>query len=140
MMNDAGQDSSFIIHNSSLNMRFCLALDLKPDPALIAEYEAYHRAVWPEILESIRSAGISALEIYRVENRLFMILEAGDGFSFEQKAGMDAANPKVQEWETLMWRYHRHYRRPGRGEVGVDGADISIAGWREPLLIIEDCW
>ncbi len=87
--------------------RYCLALDLKPDPALIAEYEAWHRAVWPEILDSIRGAGIERLEIFRVENRLFMILEARDDFSFEQKAAMDAANPKVQEWETLMWRYQQ---------------------------------
>lgn len=86
---------------------FCLALDLKPDPALIAEYEAQHRAVWPEILDSIRAAGIGRLEIYRVENRLFMILEADDNFSFEKKAALDAANPRVQEWETLMWRYQQ---------------------------------
>lgn len=95
--------------------RFCLALDLKPDPALIAEYEAHHRAVWPEILESLRKAGIENLEIYRVENRLFMVLEAGDDFSFEKKAKLDAADPKVQEWETLMWKYQQALptARPG---------------------------
>jgi L-rhamnose mutarotase len=96
-------------------MRYCLALDLQPDPTLIAEYEAMHRAVWPEILESIRDSGIVHLEIYRIENRLFMILEAGDDFSFEKKAAADAANPKVQEWENLMWRYQKALptARPG---------------------------
>jgi L-rhamnose mutarotase len=95
--------------------RYCLALDLKPDPALIAEYEAHHRAVWPEVLDSVRAAGIKQLEIYRVGNRLFMVLEADDDFSFEQKAALDAANPKVQEWETLMWRYQQALpiARPG---------------------------
>ncbi len=95
--------------------RYCLALDLKPDPALIAEYEAHHRAVWPEILDSIRAAGIEHLEIYRVGNRLFMVIEADDNFSFEQKAALDAANPKVQEWEMLMWRYQQALpnARPG---------------------------
>lgn len=87
--------------------RFCLALDLKPDPALIAEYEAYHRAVWPEIIQSIRDAGIESLEIYRLGQRLFMVLEADDAFSFDNKAKADAANAKVQEWETLMWRYQQ---------------------------------
>ena len=87
--------------------RYCLALDLKNDPRLIAAYEAHHLAVWPEILDSIRDAGIKSLEIYRVENRLFMILEAEDDFSFEAKASMDAANPRVQEWETLMWKYQQ---------------------------------
>lgn len=87
--------------------RFCLALDLKNDPALIAEYEAHHRAVWPEILDSIRAAGVGQLEIYRIENRLFMILDANDDFSFEKKAALDAANPKVRAWETLMWKYQQ---------------------------------
>jgi L-rhamnose mutarotase len=87
--------------------RHCLALDLKNDPQLIGEYESYHRKVWPEIIQSIRSAGISRLDIYRVQNRLFMILEADDQFSFEKKAASDAANPKVQEWETLMWKFQQ---------------------------------
>ncbi len=87
--------------------RFCLTLDLKPDPELIAAYEAYHRAVWPEIIESIRAAGITQLEIYRRETRLFMILEADDDFTFDKKSEMDAQNPKVQEWETLMWKYQQ---------------------------------
>lgn len=97
-----------IIHSSPHSMkRHCLTLDLKDDPTLIAEYEAYHRAVWPDILESIRNAGITGMEIYRLGNRLFMIMETTDDFSFEQKAAMDAANPKVQEWEELMWRFQQ---------------------------------
>lgn len=87
--------------------RYCLALDLKPDPALIAAYEEHHRAVWPEILESIRNSGIQSMEIYRTGNRLFMIMETADDFSFEKKAAADKANQKVQEWEELMWNYQQ---------------------------------
>ena len=87
--------------------RFCFALDLKDDAGLIAEYEAFHKAVWPEILDSITSAGIDELEIYRIENRLFMIMETTQDFSFEKKSTMDAANAKVQEWENLMWQYQQ---------------------------------
>ena len=75
-------------------MRYCLALDLKDDPQLIAAYDEYHQAVWPEVIESIKSSGIQALEIYRVANRLFMIIEANSDFSFEQKAAMDAKKSK----------------------------------------------
>ena len=85
--------------------RYCLALDLKEDPTLIAAYEDYHASVWPEIIASIKEAGIKALEIYRVANRLFMIIEAGDDFSFEKKAALDMANPKVQEWEAFLGQY-----------------------------------
>jgi L-rhamnose mutarotase len=87
--------------------RHCLALDLVNDRVLIAEYEAYHRAVWPEILASIRNAGIADMEIYRVDNRLFMIMEVTDSFNFEQKAAADATNEKVQDWEKLMWKYQQ---------------------------------
>ena len=86
-------------------MRYCLALDLVNDAALIAEYEKYHQQVWPEIVDSIRSSGIEVLDIYRTGNRLFMIIEAGPEFSFEMKGKADAANPKVQEWERLMWKF-----------------------------------
>ncbi len=85
--------------------RYCLALDLKDDPALIAEYEAWHRKVSAAIKESILSAGILDMEIYRLGNRLFMIMETDDNFSFEKKAATDASNPAVQEWEKLMWKY-----------------------------------
>lgn len=88
-------------------MRYCLALDLKDDPALIAEYERYHERIWPEIEDSIRQSGITDLEIYRVGNRLLMIMETDETFSFDAKSAADAANPKVQEWETLMWRYQQ---------------------------------
>src|SRR5262245_50347825 len=86
-------------------MRYCLALDLHSDPALIGEYENWHREVWPEIKASILDGGITQMEIYRLENRLFMIMETGPEFSFEKKAAMDAANPAVQKWEQLMWKY-----------------------------------
>ena len=88
-------------------IRHCLALDLKDDAALIAEYEAYHREVWPEIKKSILDSGIVNMEIYRIMNRLFMIMEVNDSFSFEKKGAADAANPKVQEWEALMWKYQQ---------------------------------
>jgi len=87
--------------------RYCLALDLKDDPKLIAEYEAYHRAVWPEVLQSIEAAGIVDMEIYRYGNRLFMVMEVAPHFTFEAKAAADAGNESVQAWETLMWNYQQ---------------------------------
>jgi L-rhamnose mutarotase len=90
-----------------MSRRYCLALDLKDDPALIAEYEAHHRAVWPEVLESLGAAGILSMEIYRLQNRLFMVMDVDDAFAFERKAEADAANARVQAWEALMWRFQR---------------------------------
>ncbi len=86
---------------------FCLTLDLRDDPRLIEAYEAHHRQVWPEVLESIKNSGISKMEIYRFGHRLFMRIEAGDDFSFSRKAAMDESNTKVQQWEELMWNYQQ---------------------------------
>lgn len=101
---------------------YCLACDLKDDPALVAEYEAYHRAVWPEIKKSITDAGITEMQIFRTGNRLFMIMETSDSFSFANKAAMDAGNPKVDEWERLMWKYQQGlpFAKPGEKWVLMD--------------------
>lgn len=95
--------------------RYCLALDLKDDPALIAEYEVYHRKIWPEIERGIKDSGIESMEIYRTGNRLFMIMETLDNFSFDKKSIADATSVKVQEWEQLMWKYQQAlpHARPG---------------------------
>ena len=99
--------------------RYCLAVDLKDDVKLIAEYEQYHQLIWPEIKASIQDGGIINMEIYRVENHLFMIMETTADFSFEQKSAMDASNTKVQEWEELMWKYQQALPTAKKGEKWV---------------------
>ncbi len=100
-------------------IRHCLALDLVDDPVLIKEYEVMHQNVWPEIKASIADAGVSDMEIYRFGNRLFMVMEVSDDFSFDNKAAMDADNPKVQEWEKLMWKYQQAIKGSKPGEKWV---------------------
>lgn len=87
--------------------KYCFALDLVDDVDLIAGYKKYHAEVWPEIIKSIKDAGVEDLEIYCIGNRLFMIMKVNEDFSFEQKAAADASNTVVQEWEELMWKYQQ---------------------------------
>jgi L-rhamnose mutarotase len=96
--------------------KFCLALDLKNDTVLIAAYEKYHVDVWPEIIESIKVSGILDMEIYRIENRLFMIMETTDDFSFDKKNTLDKDNLKVQQWEELMWLFQQSLPTAKPGE------------------------
>jgi L-rhamnose mutarotase len=105
-----------------MNKRYCLALDLKNDPALIAEYEEWHRKVWPEILKSIKDSGIRGMEIYRTGNRMFMIMDTTPDFSFEKKGAADAGNAKVQEWEELMWKFQQPLpgSKPGEKWILMD--------------------
>jgi L-rhamnose mutarotase len=99
--------------------KYCLTLDLKDDPALITEYEKHHIAIWPEIHQSITASGITNMEIYRYDTRLFMIMETDETFSFEKKGAADAVNPKVQEWEDLMWKYQQPLKNALKGEKWV---------------------
>ncbi len=96
--------------------RFCLTLNLKNDPQLIKEYEEYHKVVWPEIIRSIKDAGIDNMEIYRCGTSLFMIMEVNDDFSFEKKQEADLHNEKVQQWEKLMWKYQQPLKNFLKGE------------------------
>jgi L-rhamnose mutarotase len=96
--------------------RYCLTLDLVDDPELIAAYREHHRKVWPEIEESILASGICKMEIYLLGNRLFMVLETEDSFSFEAKAESDANDERVQQWEALMWKYQQKLPMAKKGE------------------------
>ncbi|GAA4934193.1 L-rhamnose mutarotase [Algibacter agarivorans] len=98
--------------------RHCFSCDLKDDSKLIKEYKAYHAAgnAWPEITKSIKDAGIVDMEIYLVGNRMFMIMEVDETFDPVKKAKMDANNPKVQEWENLMWKYQQELPWAKNGE------------------------
>ncbi|PWG81487.1 L-rhamnose mutarotase [Pararcticibacter amylolyticus] len=101
--------------------RQCFALDLKNDPQLISEYEHWHKAEngWPEIRRSIIDAGVTDMEIYRTGNRLFMIMDTPDDFRNDEKAARDEANPKVQEWEQLMWKFQEPLPWAADGEKWV---------------------
>ncbi|MDB6100087.1 MAG: hypothetical protein JWO52_86 [Gammaproteobacteria bacterium] len=97
--------------------RLYYALDLQDDPALIDEYDRWHEAgqVWPDILQSLRAAGIEEAEIFRTGNRLVLILDVSAEFDPAAKAAADAADTRVQAWETLMWNYQKAlpWARPG---------------------------
>ena len=83
--------------------RFGLCLNLKDDPDVIEQYKAYHRDVWPEVLDSLREVGITQMDIYLIGNRLFMSIETVDDFDpahdFPRHLEM---HPRCREWDVLM--------------------------------------
>lgn len=90
--------------------QYCFATDLKDDETLIAEYKRYHQPGngFPEVAAAIREAGIVEMEIYAIANRLFMIMTVDTSVYNEAlRAQKDAQNPKVQEWEALMWQFQQ---------------------------------
>jgi L-rhamnose mutarotase len=82
--------------------RQVLAIDLRSDE-VVETYREHHRRVWPEVLESLRTSGVTGMEIYLLGRRLVMIAELHDGAdlrsAFETRM---ASHPRVAEWERLM--------------------------------------
>src|ERR1700756_838261 len=99
-----------------MRRRFCLTLDLKNDPKLIAEYKRYHEKIWPEIAQSIKDSGIEDMEIYLLGTRMFMIMEVNENFSSQARPKSDLQNPKVQEGENPMWKFQQALPQAKPGE------------------------
>lgn len=96
--------------------RHCLTLDLNDNAEQIAEYKRYHETIWPEVRDSLFEAGVLNMEIYLLGTRMFMIMDVKDDFTFTRKAAMDDANPKVQEWETIMHGFQHELPQAKPGE------------------------
>jgi len=79
-----------------------LALDLRDDPALIARYKKEHAKVWPEVLARLREIGVTEMKIYLLGRRMFMYMEAVDGFSPERDFPKLANDSRYREWDELM--------------------------------------
>jgi L-rhamnose mutarotase len=84
--------------------RYCQTLDLKDNPALIAEYVDRHSESkhWLEIREGIREVGILEMEIYLIGTRLFMIVETAADFDWDTAFARLSTLPRQAEWEEYM--------------------------------------
>ena len=82
--------------------RYCQTLDLKDDPALIAEYVKRHSNPWPEIPAGIREVGILEMEIFLLGTKLFMIVETPLDFDWNTAMAKLATLPRQAEWEEYM--------------------------------------
>jgi L-rhamnose mutarotase len=97
--------------------RYVLTLDLVEDKARVAKYVRHHRAIWPEVARSLRRVGIEAMDIYRLERRLVMVMDTRDGFHLRRSfAAHRASDPRCAEWEDLMRTFQRSPpgARPGQ--------------------------
>src|SRR3546814_18376036 len=129
-----------------MTQRFCMALDLVDDADLIAEYERWHQVgrTPPGIIRSIRAAGIENMELYRAGNRMVMVIDAAEDFSFARKAALDTANPEVIAWERRMDAFQQPVPAAAEGEkwtamtrifrseerrVGQEGVSTRGCGW-----------
>jgi L-rhamnose mutarotase len=82
---------------------YAQTLDLLDAPDVIERYVEHHRAVWPEVERGLRKIGIQRMRIWRLDRRLFMLMETVDGFEPARDFAryMDG-DPRIREWQDLM--------------------------------------
>src|SRR5690606_41731999 len=87
--------------------RYCMLLDLVDDPVLIREYEEFHTKVWPEVFRGMTEAGVESMQIYRFGNRMAMVMDVLDSFTFERQDQINQSSELGQEWENPMGKYQQ---------------------------------
>jgi L-rhamnose mutarotase len=77
--------------------RSAFVLRVKPDR--IDDYVEAHRAVWPEMLQALRGAGIRNYSIFRDGNRVFGYFESED---LERATAHLAGQEICTRWQDAM--------------------------------------
>lgn len=85
--------------------RYCQALNLVDDEAMIAKYCEAHAHVWPEIIEGQRQVGIIDMQIYRLGTSLFMICDTVDDFDWNRDMARLSTMPRQAEWEAYVSQF-----------------------------------
>ncbi len=81
---------------------YVYTLNLKNDPELIAKYLEHHRAVWPEVIASVRQAGFLGDRVYRLGTRLVLALDVKDDFDPQRDLTNYTKHPRAKEWDDIM--------------------------------------
>ena len=81
--------------------RYGRTVNLRDDPAVFAQYDAYHAQPWPEVTAGVQGSGVLRLYIYRFGRQLFMFMETTDDYDPNRLYG-DPVPARAQEWDDLM--------------------------------------
>ena len=73
----------------------------------VSKYVEEHKHVWSEIKAGIREVGILDMQIYILDNTLFMIVDTVDDFDWEKDNARLATLPRQAEWEAYMSRFQQ---------------------------------
>ena len=84
--------------------RYVQTLELRDDPEMIKEYRKWHSEEfhWKEIRDGIKAVGILEMEIYILDNHLFMIVETPIDFDWDSAMAKLATLPRQAEWEDYV--------------------------------------
>lgn len=88
---------------------------IRVNPESVSAYTRYHAAVWPEVLDMIRKCNIRNYSIFLKDDFLFGYFEY-HGSDYAADMARMAADPKTQEWWSLMMPMQRPLDTRSEGE------------------------
>jgi L-rhamnose mutarotase len=106
-----------------------MTLDLKDDPEIRSKYVEYHRAVWPDVLAGLRGVGITGMKIFVHGPRLFMYLEAEDGFVPDRDFLKYMETGRAREWDELMRTFQQPVPGASPGDWWSEMDEVFDLDW-----------
>jgi len=96
---------------------FVYTLNLKNDSEVIRQYREYHKNVWPEVENSLRSVGILNMRIYLLGCRMVNVIETNDDFDPTRDfARYIEGKPEVEKWDGMMAEFQEKVPEAKEGE------------------------
>ena len=84
-----------------------MMVNLVDDSAAIAAYDQYHAKAWPEVIAANEPANIKGVKIYRLANKLVMILTVPENWDGDKDNNYVKSSPRVKEWLDIMEKFQR---------------------------------
>lgn len=144
--NGRSHGSSPTLNKTIMQKRYCLAFDLRKDAALMSQYKHVHtkEGIWPEIPRGIKEVGITDMEIYLWDNRMFMILEAPAGWDYDSQMARLGKLDRQAEWSDYVWQFQQllPYSKNGEKWMAMENVfqlnptglnEKAEAGYTEPV-------
>jgi len=106
-----------------------LTLLLKDDADVIDRYKRHHREAWPEVIGRLKEIGITEMKIYLIGRRLFMFMEAVDGFDPTRDFPKLSELPRYREWDELMSSMQERVPEAKEGEWWAAMEEVFDLNW-----------
>ena len=106
-----------------------LTLLLKDDADVIDRYKRYHREAWPEVIARLKEIGIIEMKIFLIGRRLFMYMEAVDGFDPDRDFPKLNELPRYREWDVLMSSMQERVPEAREGEWWAPMEEVFDLNW-----------
>ncbi|RAP76077.1 L-rhamnose mutarotase [Paenibacillus montanisoli] len=101
--------------------RYGSVIQVKPE--MLEEYKRLHAAVWPEVLERIKSCNIRNYSIYYKDGYLFSYFEY-TGDDYEKDMALMAADEATQRWWDVCKPCQQPLATRAEGEWWADMEEV----------------